>query len=169
MKSLPEILREEAEIIDQIEMSEGSIDDEILELKKANDAEKELKIDNYGKALRRFEAEANMAKEMENYWKKKRQSLENQKSRFKDWVQYLVLKLDGEMKSSSTSFTLQNSPPKLVIDPNFNMNNLPKEFCRVDIKPDLTKIKDEFESLPEPLKKYMRIEQGQFLKMKGGK
>ena len=167
-QSLPELLREEAEIINQIEMAEGSVDDEILYLKKANLEAKDKKVDNYGKAIRRYNIEIKHAKEMEKYWKEKRQVLENEQSKFKGWIQYLVQKLGGSLKSSATIFTIQTNPTKLVIDPTFNLNNLPKEYCRIDIKPDVTKIKEEFDSLPETIKKYMTLQQGESLRMKGG-
>lgn len=128
-------------------MEEGEIeDDTLIDAMQNSQEELSIKLENYCKFIKNMEADAKAFKEEEQRLYARRKTLENTIERAKSAMKY-AMDVAGEKKIKGNLFTisLQNNPPKVVLDEQY-IENIPEKYIkyaepevnRALIKEDLT-------------------------------
>lgn len=128
-------------------MENGEIDDDaLIDAMQNSQEELSIKLENYCKFIKNMEADAKAFKEEEQRLYARRKTLENTIERAKSAMKY-AMDVAGEKKIKGNLFTisLQNNPPKVVMDEQY-IENIPEKYIkyaepeinRALIKEDLT-------------------------------
>lgn len=165
-KSLPDILKEAAQIAAEIESQGGELEDWLATWKAQNYAEKEEKIENYAKYVERLEMEIEHAHKKSKAWADRKFVLTNRLSKFKDWIKYL-LNCGESLKTDNVKFNLRKSE-RLVIEDGFDFNLLDKKYLKITHSINKALLKKEYDKIDEHLKSAIRIEEHKTVQMKGG-
>lgn len=122
-------------------MDQGELDDDtILDAMMNSQEELAIKLEGYCKWIRNMEADITALKEEEKRLAARRKSLENTIERAKSAMQY-AMNVSGEKKIKSNLFTIsiQNNPPKVVMDEAY-IENIPERYIKY-LNPEIDKAK----------------------------
>ena len=98
--------------------------------------ELETKADNIAKIIKELEGDVDTLKKEEERLAKKRKSIENKKSKLKDYLEEsMILTGKSKLKTKLFGFTIQKNPPSLDIKAE---ENIPKNYY-IEQQPKLDK------------------------------
>lgn len=126
-------------------MEEGEIeDDTLIDAMQNSQEELSIKLENYCKFIKNMEADAKAFKEEEQRLAARRKTLENTIERAKKAMQ-MAMDVAGEKKIKGNLFTisLQNNPPKVVLDEQYIENIPPRYIKYADPEVNKSLIKEE--------------------------
>lgn len=133
-------------------MEEGALDDEVLQDIFENTSEElALKLEGYCKFIKNLESDIAGLKEEEKRLNARRKTMENTVERAKAAMQ-MALSAAGEKKMPCGSFTvsIQDNPPKVVLDEQY-LENIPEKYL-IQQEPEINKklmledLKENFET-----------------------
>ena len=120
-------------------MENGDLeDDALIDAMQNSQEELSIKLENYCKFIKNMEADAKAFKEEEQRLAARRKTLENTIERAKSAMKY-AMDVAGEKKIKGNLFTisLQNNPPKVVLDEQY-IENIPEKYIKY-AEPEINK------------------------------
>jgi len=129
-------------------MENGEIDDDtLIDAMQNSQEELSIKLEHYCMFIKNMEADAKAFKEEEQRLTARRKTLENTIERAKKAMQY-AMDVAGEkkVKGKLFSISLQNNPPKVVMDEQY-IENIPEEYLKyLEPEVDKKKIKEHLDA-----------------------
>ncbi len=129
-------------------MDQGELDDDaILDAMMNSQEELGIKLEGYCKWIRNMEADVSALKEEEKRLAARRKTLEHTIERAKSSMHYAMNEA-GEKKIKGNLFTIsvQNNPPKVVMDETY-IENIPERYIKyLDPEIDRAKIKEDIQN-----------------------
>jgi len=129
-------------------MENGEIDDDtLIDAMQNSQEELSIKLEHYCMFIKNMEADAKAFKEEEQRLAARRKTLENTIERAKKAMQY-AMDVAGEkkVKGKLFSISLQNNPPKVVMDEQY-IENIPEEYLKyLEPEVDKKKIKEHLDA-----------------------
>lgn len=129
-------------------MENGEIDDDtLIDAMQNSQEELSIKLEHYCMFIKNMEADAKAFKEEEQRLAARRKTLENTIERAKKAMQY-AMDVAGEkkVKGKLFSISLQNNPPKVVMDEQY-IENIPEKYIKY-AEPEINRamIKEDLQS-----------------------
>ena len=115
-----------------------------------NEAALQQKLDGYGYLIRRQEADASFVDEEVKRLQARKQARENAAKRLKDRLkQFMEEHGMKDIETPHFRFAVQKNGGRTPIEVDVPPDQLPKEYQRVKIEPDIDKLRSKLESLPD--------------------